>query len=193
MGGYSSETAYPTPVIETVRTFYRRTEKYRHSANTIGGYTILLKKIIRRAINQGTLLRDPFADYRPEQPPQKCRHMTADELERLMATRIASKSLCHTRDMFVFATFTGISYADLCNLSISNISKSSNGTMVRFISKGRRPEAKCPRPPVGYSETDYREYKPERKGDKIFNMVGYSSTAANLKKVAKLCAVLLGI
>lgn len=49
--------------------FYLRTEK-RHSANTIGGYTILLKKIIRRAINQGTLLRDPFADYRPEQPPK---------------------------------------------------------------------------------------------------------------------------
>lgn len=66
--------------------------------------------------------------------------MTADELERLMATRIASKSLCHTRDMFVFATFTGISYADLCNLSISDISKSSNGTMwIHF--KGRRPEA----------------------------------------------------
>ena len=26
------------------------------------------------------------------------------------------------------------------------------------------------------------KYKPERKGDKVFNMVGYPSLAANLKK-----------
>lgn len=167
--------------------FYLRTEK-RHSANTIGGYTILLKKIIRRAINQGTLLRDPFADYRPEQPPQKCRHMTADELERLMATRIASKSLCHTRDMFVFATFTGISYADLCNLSISNISKSSNGTMwIHF--KRQKTGSECHVRLLDIPKQIIEKYKPERKGDKIFNMVGYSSTAANLKKVAKLCGI----
>ena len=44
--------------------FYLRVEQH-HSPNTIRGYTILLKKIIRRAINQGPLLRDPFADYRP--------------------------------------------------------------------------------------------------------------------------------
>ena len=167
--------------------FYLRTEK-RHSANTIGGYTILLKKIIRRAINQGTLLRDPFADYRPEQPPQKCRHMTADELERLMATRIASKSLCHTRDMFVFATFTGISYADLSNLSISDISKSSNGTMwIHF--KRQKTGSECHVRLLDIPKQIIEKYKPERKGDRIFNMVGYSSTAANLKKVAKLCGI----
>lgn len=167
--------------------FYLRTEK-RHSACTIGGYTILLKKMIRRAINQGTLLRDPFAHYRPEQPPKKCRHMTSDELERFMATPIASKSLCHTRDMFVFATFTGISYADLCNLSTANISKSSNGTMwIHF--KRQKTGSECHVRLLDIPKQIIEKYKPERKSNKVFNMVGYPSTAANLKKVAKLCGI----
>lgn len=167
--------------------FYLRVEQH-HSPNTIGGYTILLKKIIRRAINQGTLLRDPFADYRPEQPPKKCRHMTADELERFMATPITSKSLRHTRDMFVFSTFTGISYIDLCNLSLSNISKAGNGTMwIHF--KRQKTGSECHIRLLDIPKQIIEKYKPERKSDKVFNMVGYSSLAANLKKVAKQCGI----
>lgn len=167
--------------------FYLRLEK-QHSPSTIGGYTTLLKKIIRRAINQGTLLRDPFTDYRPEQPPKKCRHMTADELERFMATPIISKSLRHTRDMFVFATFTGISYVDLCMLDTSNMSKASNGTMqIHF--KRQKTGSECHVRLLDIPKQLIEKYKSERKGDKIFNMVGYPSLSENLKKVAKLCGI----
>ncbi|MEG0518934.1 MAG: site-specific integrase [Bacteroidales bacterium] len=167
--------------------FYLRVEK-RHSAGTIGGAMILLKKIIRRAINQGTLLRNPFADYTPEQPPKKCRHMTADELDKFMGTPIASKSLCHTRDMFVFGTFTGISYADLCNLSTEHISKSSNGTMWIHTTR-QKTGTECHVRLLDIPKRIIEKYKSERRGDKIFNMVNSSTTNANLKKIAKLCGI----
>ena len=114
--------------------------------------------------------------------------MTADELERFMATPITSKSLRHTRDMFVFSTFTGISYVDLCNLSYSNISKAGNGTMwIHF--KRQKTGSECHIRLLDIPKQIIEKYKPERKSDKIFNMVGYSSLAANLKKVAKQCGI----
>jgi hypothetical protein len=45
-----------------------------------------------------------------------------------MNVPVASKRLCHTRDMFIFAMFTGLSYADMCNLSEENIHKGRNGS-----------------------------------------------------------------
>lgn len=167
--------------------FYLRIEK-QHSESTVGGYMILLKKIVRRAINQGTLLKDPFADYVPEQPPKKCRHMTTDELDKFMTTSIASKSLCHTRDMFIFSTFTGISYIDLCNLSIADVSKASNGTMwIHF--KRQKTGSECHVRLLDIPKQIIGKYKSERKGDKVFNMVNSSTITANLKKVAALCGI----
>ena len=167
--------------------FYLRVEK-RHSAGTIGGYMILLKKIIRRAINQETLIGNPFADYVPEQPPKKCRHMTAEELDKLMSTPITSKALRHTRDMFVFGTFTGIGHADLCNLSTEHISKSSNGTMWIYATR-QKTGSECHVRLLDIPKQIIEKYKSERKGDKIFNIVNSSTTNANLKKIAKLCGI----
>ena len=47
--------------------FYLRVEK-RMQASTVLGRMIALKKIISRAINQGTLRRNPFMNYVAEQP-----------------------------------------------------------------------------------------------------------------------------
>ncbi len=45
--------------------FYLRVDK-RMTANTVLNHVIPLRKIIRRAISQDTLKRDPFANYVPE-------------------------------------------------------------------------------------------------------------------------------
>jgi site-specific recombinase XerC len=79
------------------------------TAHSVSSYTIILRKMIRRAISQGTLHKNPFAAYIPEQPPRKRRHMTQEELEKFMNVPVTSKRLCHTRDMFIFASFTGLS------------------------------------------------------------------------------------
>ena len=59
--------------------------------HTISGHLINLKKIVRRAVSQGTLKRDPFVTFVPEQPERKCRHLKAEELGRLMNVHIDSK------------------------------------------------------------------------------------------------------
>ncbi len=51
---------------------YLRVERLM-SQHTIAGHLINLKKIARRAVRQGTLKRDPFITFIPEQPTKKCR------------------------------------------------------------------------------------------------------------------------
>lgn len=158
------------------------------TAHTVSSYTIMLRKIIRRAISQGILHKNPFASYIPEQPPRKRRHMTREELDKFMNVSIASKRVCHTRDMFIFATFTGLSYADMRNLSEENIHQEQNGSLWIKI-KRQKTGSKCNIPLLDVPLQIMEKYKSERKGSKIFNMITLSCMEVNLKKIAKLCKI----
>lgn len=90
-----------------------------------------LKKMTVRAVNQGTLRRDPYCNLHPELPKRKSRHLKLDELKRLLAEQVANPELRRARDWFVFSTFTGLAYADLKQLSEKHITKDKEG--VRWI------------------------------------------------------------
>jgi site-specific recombinase XerD len=158
------------------------------SAGTVSGYTIILRKIIRRAIAQGTLHRNPFAAYIPEQPPRKRRHMTPEELEKFMTVPVAVHYLCHSRDMFIFSTFTGLSYADMCNLSEEHIHKGRNGSLRIEIDR-QKTGSRCNIPLLDIPLQIMEKYKPERKGNKIFNMASAGCVQIHLNKVATLCGI----
>ncbi|OJU38616.1 MAG: recombinase [Bacteroidales bacterium 45-6] len=158
------------------------------TAHTVSGYTIILRKMVRRAISQGILHKNPFASYIPEQPPRKRRHMTQEELEKFMNVPVASKRLCHSQDMFIFATFTGLSYADMCNLSEENIHKGRNGSLWIRINR-QKTGIRCDIPLLDIPLRIMEKYEPERKGGKLFNMITLSCMAINLNKVAKLCGI----
>lgn len=158
------------------------------TAYTISGYTIILRKIVRRAISQGILHKNPFAAYIPEQPPRKRRHMTREELEKFMNISMAYKHLCRTRDMFIFSTFTGLSYADMCNLSEENIRKDRSGSFWIDIDR-QKTGIRCNIPLLDIPLQIMEKYKPERKGGKLFNMQSSSCIQVNLNKIAKFCGI----
>jgi len=172
--------------IEKFDSFLRIEQSF--TAHTVSGYTIILRKIIRRAIAQGTLHKNPFAAYIPEQPPRKRRHMTQEELEKFMNIPVKSKHLCHTRDMFIFSTFTGLSYVDMCKLSEEHIYKGRNGSLWIEIDR-QKTGSRCNIPLLDIPCQIIEKYKLERKGNKIFNMVSPSCVQVNLNKVAKLCGI----
>lgn len=157
------------------------------TAHTVSSYTIILRKIVRRAISQGTLHKNPFATYIPEQPPRKRRHMTQQELDKFMNVSIASKRVCHTRDMFIFATFTGLSYADMCSLSEEHIHQENGSLWIKI--ERQKTKSQCNIPLLDVPKQIIEKYKSERKGNRIFNMVNLSCMNVNLKKIAKLCGV----
>ena len=90
-----------------------------------------LKKMTARAVDQGTLRRDPYCNLHPELPKCKSRHLKLDELKRLLAELVADPELRRVRDWFIFSTFTGLMYADLKQLSEKHIMQDAEG--VRWI------------------------------------------------------------
>lgn len=95
---------------------------------TVHEHLYRLKKMTKRAVSQGTLRRDPYGKLHPELPRRKSRHLKLKDLKKLMETPVDKPNLQRVRDWFLFATFTGLSYADLKRLSEKDITQSDDGT-----------------------------------------------------------------
>ena len=164
--------------------FYLRVDR-NFSQNYISVNIINLCKIMRRAKNQGSLHRDPFFGYVNKQPDAKRRHLKSEEIDRIMNVNIESKRVCFTRDMFVFAMFTGLSYVDLRALSESNIYTESDGSMWIKINR-QKTGGSCSILLLDIPIRIIAKYKSERKSDKIFNMITLGPICINLRKIEKM-------
>ncbi|GHT14754.1 tyrosine recombinase [Bacteroidia bacterium] len=167
--------------------FYLRIEK-QMAQNSIAIHIIILKKMIKRAIRQGTLKSNPFYAYALEQPEKKCRHLKADDIEKIMQVHIPSKRVCHTRDMFVFSCFTGLAYRDLRNLSEKHLQTGEDGGKWLCF-KRQKTNTICNVRLLEIPRLIIEKYRNERKSDKLFNTVTFSCLSDNLKKISQLCRI----
>ncbi len=167
--------------------YYMRVELKR-SLSTIDGFTIMLKTIVRRAIAQGTILKNPFAGYSPEKAIKKRRHLEMDELKHLMSTPIQERFLCYVRDLFVFSTFTGISYIDLCNLREEHFYSTEDGKLwVRF--NRQKTKSECIIQILDLPRQIMDKYKEQRVDGKIFKVPARSALTANFRKLSAKCNI----
>jgi site-specific recombinase XerD len=167
--------------------FYLRVDR-QMTQSTIVGHLIILKKMIRRAVHQGILNRDPFVNYVAEQPEKLCRHLKSEEIDKIMQVHIESKKVCHTRDMFVFCCFTGLAYSDMRNLSQGNITKQVDGSLWISI-KRQKTKGECNIRLLDIPRQIINKYQNERKSDKVFNMISLNCICKNLEKIAVLCGI----
>jgi hypothetical protein len=98
-------------------------------ANSTIKHIIFLKKMATRAMNQKTILYDPFPEYELKSQKLKYLHISKETLEKIMTARIKSRSVGFIRDMFVFSCFTGLAYADICQLSEQHLSEKPDGSV----------------------------------------------------------------
>ena len=158
------------------------------SINTANGIAISLKRVIKRAINQGTLRKDPFVGYKFDVVSPECRHQIEEDLHKLMTTEIKSKALCFSRDMFIFSTFTGTSFSDVVKLTDKNIGINNRGD--KYLSfKRQKTGTECYVPLLDIPLKIIEKYRSERKSERLFNMTTWSTMYENLGKMQKLCGL----
>ena len=100
--------------------FYLRYDR-KLSSGTINQVVWPLGKIVRKAMSEAILFSDPFAHYERKYEASGIKHLSNEELHRLMNTQLGKSKLYLTRDMFVLSCFTGLSYADMRNLTLGNL------------------------------------------------------------------------
>lgn len=167
--------------------FHLRVDK-QMNGNTVLNHTIPLRKMVRRAISQDIIKRDPFVNYVAEKPLKQRRHLTMDEFQKLLTTPITEKHLERCRDMFLFACFSGMAYADVCNLSEKHITKDDNGIMWIRIER-QKTKSECRIRLLSVPIQIMEKYKHERTDDKIFKLKTLKTIDENLKTIAQKCGI----
>lgn len=105
---------------------FLRTEK-NHCNNTVWSYMMPFRSIIFMAINNGWLQRDPFYAYSITKEETKRGFLSKEEINLLIKGTFKKPSYTLIRDLFIFCTFTGLSWTDMANLTKENLQTSFDG------------------------------------------------------------------
>lgn len=114
------------PAFITDFELFLRTEK-NHCNNTVWSYMMPFRSIIFTAINNGWLQRDPFYAYSITKEETKRGFLSKEEINLLIKGTFKKPSYTLIRDLFIFCTFTGLSWTDMANLTKENLQTSFDG------------------------------------------------------------------
>ncbi|TLX71392.1 site-specific integrase [Labilibacter sediminis] len=114
---------------------YLKTER-KCAHNTAIKYLKNFKKIVRIALSNGWIKKDPFATIKFKLKPVDAVYLTKDELSTLINKEISIERLRQVRDVFVFCCFTGLAFSDAKSLKREHITTDSNG--ITWIHKKRK-------------------------------------------------------
>ena len=89
--------------------------------NTVWVYMIAFKHIIELARAAGAIRTDPFLTFKNRFEQVERGYLTEEELQRILLFQTDNPMQAHVRDLFVFAAFTGLSYADVKALRWENV------------------------------------------------------------------------
>src|SRR5690606_2361953 len=98
--------------------FLKVTKECNH--NSALKYVNNFKKIIRMAVSNQWISRDPFYNFKAQFKTVEREFLTKEELQALSEKRLGGARLNVVRDMFVFCCYTGLSYIDVQKLHPDN-------------------------------------------------------------------------
>ena len=146
---------------------------------------------VRRAFHKGLMRQYPFFGYVHEKEIHRRKYLSGDELERLMKVDLECSSANYVRDMFLFSTFTGLSYSDLKNLQFAHIQHHTDGNRWVVLNRQKTGTASCipilPAPEmilVKYTDTKFSGI-----GGYMFKVQTLNNLNVHLKKIAKIAKI----
>jgi hypothetical protein len=108
--------------------YYMRSVR-KCSNNTTVKYVKNFRKIIKLALANSWMDKDPFANYVMKIKKVDRGYLTLQELTTIMQKNFTVKRLEQVRDVFVFQCYTGLAYCDTFKLTHANIIKDDNGVL----------------------------------------------------------------
>ena len=78
---------------------------------------IWVKGVVMRAHQNGHIPRNPFAQFHLPRNVKEREYLTEDEQKQVMTHKFEDAKLAFIRDIFVFASFTALSFVDIQELT----------------------------------------------------------------------------
>lgn len=147
--------------------------------NTRRGHIVRLTSVIK------TNGLNPFKGYKCEQPIQRQRYLSQDDLNQLMTIKPSTNTRELVRDMFLFSVFTGICYCDIQNLTKEHIKQDKEGNLWidTIRQKTGTPEKVLL---LDIAKEIIAKYN---RGERLFPRMTYRSMMKQLKKLAAECGI----
>ena len=124
----------------------------------------------------------------PHQPNVKEReYLTEDELKALMTHEFGDAKLSYIRDIFVFASFTALSFVDIKELTNDNIVEVNGEKWI--LSKRHKTKVPFQVKLLDIPLQIIERYRPLQEENLVFPNLNYWSICKPLKKVMKECGI----
>lgn len=165
---------------------YLSTEAGLHNG-TIWEKCMWLKGVVMRAHFNGLIPRNPFAQLHISPNVKEREYLPEDELKAVMRHEFTDSELAYIRDIFVFASFTALSFVDNQKLTNDNIVE-VNGEkwILTQRHKTKVPfQVKLLEIPLQIIE----RYRPMQRDNLVFPGLSYWSICKPPKRMIKECGI----
>lgn len=149
------------------------------------------RKIIRLALSNEWMKRDPFFGLRFKAEEVNVDFLSIDELDRIRHKQIDVPRLEKVRDIFVFCCFTGLAFADVSQLTSENIIQDGQGKL--WIRKSRQnAKEMCNIPILSVAKEildKYNDYAQTNGKGLLLPVLSNQKQNAYLKEIADICHI----
>tara|TARA_R110002049_G_scaffold306078_1_gene503943 strand:+ start:2735 stop:3937 length:1203 start_codon:yes stop_codon:yes gene_type:complete len=156
-----------------------------HKQITINKSIQRVCKIIKLALAEGYLQKNPFIMFKPKSYETKVVFLTQEELKILEDYKFAQSRLIQVRDMFVFCCYTGLAFAEMSNLSSDHLIKGYDGnTWIKMFRKKTNSPVSVPL--LSKASEILSKY---RTNDKVLPIISNQKFNSYLKEIAAITSI----
>ena len=154
-------------------------------------YVNNFKKIIRMAVANDWIQKDPFYNYKVKFKEVEREYLTKQELESIVNLEIRMPRLDIVRDMFVFCCFTGLAYIDVKKLTPNNIVPHIDGSQwIQSARQKTRSKLGIPLLPSAMEILEkYEDHPKVQNGECVIPVLSNQKSNAYLKEIADRCGI----
>ena len=165
---------------------YLSTDAGLHNAS-VWSNCMWLKTIVAKVHYNGLTPRNPFAQYRVNQNVKEREYLTEDEIKTVITHEFANRKLAYIRDLFVFASFTALSFVDIKELTTDDIAEVNGETWI--LSKRHKTKVNFQVKLLDIPLQIIKRYERFQKNGLVFPNLNYWSICKPLKQMIRECGI----
>lgn len=161
---------------------------YKCKQNTVYKFLQLLRMVIIKAQRDGISFPDPYLSYKMTQEKVDRGYLSEEEVLSIATKEISIPRLDQVRDVFIFACYTGLAYADIAQLRADNIKKMFDGKLW-IVTHRQKTKTNVNVPLLPTAEKILRKYEGKYLDGILLPVLSNQKTNAYLKEIADICGI----
>ncbi len=144
--------------------------------------------VLLKAQREGIAFRDPYLNHKMKKEKVDRGYLSEDEVLAIAKKEISIKRLDQVRDVFIFACYTGLAYADIAALRADNIKKMFDGRLW-IVTHRQKTKTNVNVPLLPMAEKILKKYEGQFQDGEILPVLSNQKMNAYLKEIGDICEI----